>query len=255
MRTLTFHSFPGPHASDSHSLSISTSLSRPAKTVTDGTAWVTDLGYMQKSGRLIASTFNRTLKIYDVNSMDVCGGASDLESAPFSMDTWFNSRINTEFVVVGDVAGCCILYEVVERSEEDKNSDERYGMSRLWKSHAHSDWISRVIYLPVMGNVLSSSLDRSIAVLDLESGAEVRKLLGHSKGVFCMDWSQEHKFLASGGMDRNILVSSPRCARQFHCNTSPEVLLCFFCPLVALRTHIHSSLGNGDPSFPPMNAS
>lgn len=187
---------------------------------------MTDLAYMPKSGRLAASTFNRTIKLYDVNSMDVCGGASDLENAPFTLDGWYNSRMNTEFVVAGDVAGCVIMYEVVERAEEDKNSDERFGMSRLWKSRTHKDWVSGVRYLPEMANIVSASLDKTLAVIDLETGRDVRRLLGHTKGVFCMDWSTEHKFLVTGGMDRTIMLWNPYSPKAMASITGHNATVC-----------------------------
>lgn len=102
-----------------------------------------------------------------------------------------------------------MLYEVVERPEEDKNSDERYGMQRLWRSKTHTDWVSKVKYIPEMNVVVSASLDRTIAVCDMDTGQEMRRLMGHTKGIFCLDWSQNQKFLATGGMDRTVMIWNP----------------------------------------------
>lgn len=83
------------------------------KSFVDGTAWVTDISLLPRTNRLVACNFNRTIKLYDINSGDVCGGASDLESAPFTLESWYHNRMQAELVLAGDISECIGMFSVL----------------------------------------------------------------------------------------------------------------------------------------------
>ncbi|CAG9462107.1 unnamed protein product [Pedinophyceae sp. YPF-701] len=182
---------------------------RPLRTIPVASAWITGLRYCPRSQRVVSSLFNRTIKLFDAQNMDVCGGASDLEHAPLSLETWFSARKGTELLCTGDVGGQVILYDLVERLEEEKGSDERFGLTRMWKNKVHKDWVSSVCYVTGVNYVASASLDSTIAMLDANRKTVVKRLEGHTKGIFSVAWSEQYNFMVSGGMDRTLLLWNP----------------------------------------------
>ena len=65
--------------------------------------------------------------------------------------------------------------------------------------------ISRVEFHPQIRNVLvAAGKDRAIHIWDVESGRELRKLLGHTKRISSLAFSKDGKILASGSVDRTI---------------------------------------------------
>jgi len=47
----------------------------------------------------------------------------------------------------------------------------------------HTDWVTKVKYLDEMGSLCSSSLDKTLALYDVERRSPVRTLTGHAKGI------------------------------------------------------------------------
>jgi WD40 repeat protein len=66
-----------------------------------------------------------------------------------------------------------------------------------------------LLLLPSLDQIASASMDRSIRLWDMNSGKHKQTLEGHSKGVRCLAYSSEYRFLVSAGFDYDAMVWNP----------------------------------------------
>jgi WD40 repeat protein len=77
-----------------------------------------------------------------------------------------------------------------------------------WKPQ--KDWITDILAVPSLSNsIITSSMDGSIAISNINSQAEYRLLKGHKKPIYSIDYSDRYKIIASCGRDRAILFWNP----------------------------------------------
>lgn len=176
-----------------------------------GSAWVTDVAYLPRSHKIVVSSFNRSLQLYEVSEkMELVGALNDLEHIPMSLDTWRPEKKGSELLVFGDSGGYIQLLSLTDKPEDDMvNVHDRVGFDTVWKVRPHTDWVTRVRYIADLNAVTSCSLDKLICLTDVERRMPTRTLTGHAKSVYSFDWSRQYKFIASCGMDRNILLWNP----------------------------------------------
>lgn len=55
-----------------------------------------------------------------------------------------------------------------------------------------------------LDSIITSSLDTTLQIMNLEKGKGFRQLQGHEKAVFSFDWSQRLKLIASCGLEREM---------------------------------------------------
>lgn len=71
----------------------------------------------------------------------------------------------------------------------------------------HSDVIMDVLIVPNQSNrIITSSLDSTIKIYDLEKNETVHVLHGHKQGVVALAWSEDYEFLVSAGSEHEPLV-------------------------------------------------
>lgn len=61
-------------------------------------------------------------------------------------------------------------------------------------------------------SLVASVMDGSVYLLEFGANVPIRikkEYKGHTKGVFCSAWSNHFNFLATGGMDRAVLLWTP----------------------------------------------
>ena len=75
--------------------------------------------------------------------------------------------------------------------------------------HAHNDIVMDLITLTPLDNVVSASLDKTVAIWDTHTSARRQELRGHTKGVTALAYSEEYRTLVSAGFDHEALVWSP----------------------------------------------
>ena len=85
-----------------------------------------------------------------------------------------------------------------------------YGI-KVESSHAHKGWITKIKYYPDLTVIISSSLDGFIHHHSLEdlSYKEHRTFNLHQKGVNSFVYSPKHRFMASCGEERHIILWEP----------------------------------------------
>jgi len=80
----------------------------------------------------------------------------------------------------------------------------------------HTDIITGLESISSMGFLLSSSLDASVRMFDLQSGTEKNRFIGHRAGVVAVAYSTEYRFLLSAGSDHVVCVWSPFAESQVY---------------------------------------
>ena len=79
----------------------------------------------------------------------------------------------------------------------------------MWRQLLHTDWVCQLQYISELNSILSCSLDKRLCLADVEARVTVKYLDGHTQGVRAVDWSKAYSFIASGGLDRNVMLWNP----------------------------------------------
>eukprot|EP00002_Diphylleia_rotans_P021738 TRINITY_DN4239_c0_g1_i5.p1 TRINITY_DN4239_c0_g1~~TRINITY_DN4239_c0_g1_i5.p1 ORF type:complete len:926 (+),score=164.12 TRINITY_DN4239_c0_g1_i5:48-2825(+) len=181
-------------------------------------SWITGMIFMPSQQRIAVSSMDRTISFYDAFELKPVYRIRDFENAPLCIHhTVIGQR---SLLVFGDDRGN------IQYSWSEKGADfDRISFQKL---KVHTDWVTKVQYLPELGMFLSCSLDGSMKVTDLE-GKIHRSLEGHPKGVNCFDWSGPLKCIASCGLDKviklwNPYISKPTVSLVGHVSTVLKVV-------------------------------
>jgi len=165
--------------------------------------WLTDMAFLQHSNRLAVSSLDDGVTIYDM----VTEGkkvAAQLEPRVFghSVPLCLASHCDDskELLMIGDDSGAAHIYKMNERSWTGK---------RTCFFKKHSDHITKIGYVSDLSSMLSSSLDSTVNVYDLERDQLKRKFTQHQKEVYSFIWCPGSKVIASCGLERDIILWSP----------------------------------------------
>ena len=205
------------------------SLQVSARVSAHGFPWITALCWAPTLRMLVAATYERILAVIDPSTLERVGALPKLGALPLCASVW--QREGADLCAFGDDLGTVhVLTMRLDESEEKKHTDDRVRFAPLWKTSVHTDWVSRVRYIAELNMLCTASLDGKLALIDFERRAETRYLEGHAKGVYSFAWSPEHKFIASCGMDRSVLVWNPFSTKLLstlrgHVSSVAEVLV------------------------------
>lgn len=166
----------------------------------------------------------------------------DLIDAPMCVEMYpRGSRLDeSNLMVIGLDKGFVQMFDITPVIGQDKDDVAYLPNIKKWKPH--ESWITRIIATE-MDSVVSSSVDGTIKVLNIEHSTSHRTLVGHRKGVYSIDWNKGYKLLASCGMERDVFIWNPFISKevaQLQGHTAPLVDLCFnsnnHCELVTLAS-------------------
>jgi len=74
----------------------------------------------------------------------------------------------------------------------------------LLKCRPHDDWVTHLHSVPQLDCFISSSMDGTLKLSNIQTGANMRTLKGHEKGVRWFDFSERRKFIASCSSERRM---------------------------------------------------
>ena len=63
------------------------------KTINTGKSWVTCAKMLPFTHKLAVASFSRSMKIYDLNTYELCGAIQEIDYAPMSMDVWWEGCV------------------------------------------------------------------------------------------------------------------------------------------------------------------
>ena len=82
---------------------------------------------------------------------------------------------------------------------------------QIIEKQIHKGWITKIKFYPDLNYIVSSSLDGFIHIHDIEdlSYKENKTFNLHQKGVNSFVYSSKHRFIASCGEERHIIMWDP----------------------------------------------
>eukprot|EP01063_Lacrimia_lanifica_P005751 TRINITY_DN13485_c0_g1_i1.p1 TRINITY_DN13485_c0_g1~~TRINITY_DN13485_c0_g1_i1.p1 ORF type:complete len:1502 (+),score=533.36 TRINITY_DN13485_c0_g1_i1:41-4546(+) len=122
--------------------------------------------------------------------------------------------------------GAVQLWSLADKSGKSGEGGERTNVIHpYFKWSIHRDWVTHLMAAPDLGGFISSSLDNTVRVFDLEKEEVATKLTapptsyasgsGYRKkgGVYSFDYSADRNLLCSVGVSREALVWNPKAAQ------------------------------------------
>ena len=117
-------------------------------------------------------------------------------------------------MIVGDDCGNIALYDVQTKGMDGGGSLSASSY-RLTRDKRHTDWVTKVRKYQDLNFMISSSLDGTLKLGELERGRKATRVFGETdkhaakKGVYNFTWSSTVKVLASCGLERTVSLWSP----------------------------------------------
>ncbi|KAL3152253.1 hypothetical protein ABBQ32_001332 [Trebouxia sp. C0010 RCD-2024] len=185
-----------PTGQNRHSHMITSIINLPAK------------GHLK--GRYVTTGKDGTFRFWQAKGMEVCGSVPELVHTPVCLDCWRRPTSATdEVLAVGDIGGYVTLFDLQQNWSEQKRSENRWSLGQVWRQLLHTDWVCQLQYISELNSILSCSLDKRLCLADVEARVTVKYLEGHTQGVRAVDWSKAYSFIASGGLDRSVMLWNP----------------------------------------------
>ena len=178
-------------------------------------SWVTDCKHFAYSNRLVASSIDRSVTFYDATSYEQTAQLSGLDTSPLCIGYW--QDLEYERMILGDDAGNISLFDVLPEKLNQDAADGSLSAAqhRIYRDRRHADWVTKCQFYPELNFMVSSSLDGTLKIGDLERRSRHCRQLGEvdkhgaKKGVYSFEWSNLFKVLASCGLERNVNVWNP----------------------------------------------
>lgn len=79
-------------------------------------------------------------------------------------------------------------------------------MEKLQQHYVLHDSTTSVCWHPCANYLISTGKDGKVIIVDVMEGRPLYTLGGHQGAVFCVRFSADGEFFASGGADRHIMV-------------------------------------------------
>eukprot|EP00887_Chlorella_sp_A99_P002238 scaffold10.g2238.t1 len=191
----------------------------PVQSVRNGDAWVTGCTWVEGPvwSKLAVGAMDRTISFYDAarGSLELCSRVSCpgqlgpplclAQLGPASLQALGGRQAPLAW---GDTQGGVYMLS----SEPPPPRCERplaQGRDFRTLHFEHSDWVTQLLHLPDVG-LLSSSLDASLKILDLQRGMVAATVGLHKKGVRSFAYSRAFSVVASGGVERSVLLWQPK---------------------------------------------
>eukprot|EP00930_Biecheleria_cincta_P037482 TRINITY_DN25736_c0_g1_i1.p1 TRINITY_DN25736_c0_g1~~TRINITY_DN25736_c0_g1_i1.p1 ORF type:complete len:1103 (-),score=189.58 TRINITY_DN25736_c0_g1_i1:90-3398(-) len=187
------------------------------------TTWLSACCWMSKKRRLAVAATDFRIYFYD-SSFSQVTQMEHKEGTPVSLgytESHDSKSSDREILMIGDEFGWVSVYNMEhdwgdqEPKLEDRKPDDKKANPHA--SHAsrvrhHTDWVTKVGFVSQLQAMVTSSLDGEINLCDIQynkrkDGRDAVRL--HKKGVHSWCWCERHKFFASGGADRVIILWEP----------------------------------------------
>ncbi|KAJ5069446.1 wd40 repeat domain 95 [Anaeramoeba ignava] len=171
--------------------------------VNQNNTMLTDSCKIENDDLIAISSCARKIHLYHLPSFDFIDEIVDIPNIPLCLHSWSNYQ--DKFLSFGDEKGQIFIMKKMINSEK---KFFKINNNNSIKLIPHKDWISQI---KLWGNIgiLSSSYDKTLKITDIENQSVIETLEGHEKACFCFDTCSSLGFIASGGLERSILIWSP----------------------------------------------
>ena len=175
--------------------------------------WFTCFSVSEESSIIIAGTANRRIVFIDF----LTGEKTSEIRVPHPIQTiqvhsqkdkYIGSKIETLWM--GDTGGCILMGTLTGFSVH--KTYERYSV--------HTDWVTKVEYVPELQSLLSSSLDKSLVMWDCVTNTIKKRFYststGHVSGILTFVWLPSLRIIVSSGVDRFFVYWNPYTGKVVH---------------------------------------
>lgn len=194
----------------------------PTRSLRNGGGWVTDIAHMASQPVAVCSV-DRTISFYDSgrSSLEPLARINNLENVPMCAH-WLRVS-DCDMLLWGDDHGHINAYSFDDEwgSEHiapgqgiEVGNKKLPGMKPHTPFKLHNDWVTKVFYLNHSGCLLSSSMDSTLRMVDLERKKPKWTVDEHLRGVYSFDFCRSYNFVASCGVERHILMWNPFTGRS-----------------------------------------
>ena len=186
--------------------------------------YVTSVAYMPLSNRMAVASMKNSVVFFDLSCKEkriVCKiPIVDFKHAtPLCLSYYIEKTTGLEVLLVGDDTGSVFLYTFSDRfwhlcdgtlSCHDTHYSKHVTHTKM---HKHTDHVTQVEFIPALNCLVTSSLDATLKVIDLDRKRIRRDFRQHKKAVYSFVWCEVAKAIASVGLERVILLWSPYSIR------------------------------------------
>jgi WD40 repeat protein len=174
--------------------------------------WFTCFSVSEECSTIIACTANRRIVFIDFLTGEKTSETKvqhpiQTIQVYLQKEKYFGSAIETLWM--GDTGGGILMGTLAD-----------FRIDKKFERHAvHTDWITKVEYVPELQAVLSSSLDKTLVMFDCATST-IRKRLystdGHVSGILTFAWLPSLRMIVSSGVDRFFVYWNPYTAKVVH---------------------------------------
>uniref|UniRef100_A0A6U6E0C0 EF-hand domain-containing protein n=1 Tax=Guillardia theta TaxID=55529 RepID=A0A6U6E0C0_GUITH len=196
------------------------------KTISLGKTWVLALCLLRHAAKLVLSTDDRKIKVFDVHTWEQSVEV-ELSGQAYCLCSW--RKDDTEYIAYGNEVGDVTVVDY-EKGVRDFRNDHsmRKGKRRAsnwavsWTRNIHSGWINQISMIEDLGGLVTCSTDGAINIFEFpfqndpvkKDKVLMKRVLTpqykvNQKPIKCFVWVESLKLIVSGGMERELTVWNP----------------------------------------------
>lgn len=191
----------------------------PQRTIRNGKGWITDIALMSSQPMAVCSN-ERTISFYDSyrTSLDELGRIVNLDNVPLWCE--YIRQSDHDLFLYADEMGFIYNYVLEDQwgadstgpnAEVEIGSKKLTGMRLTGPIHVHNDWITmfKQQSQSTTLDLITSSMDCYVKLFDLEKRETKWEVMAHSRGVYGFDVCKAFNFIATCGVERDIMLWNP----------------------------------------------
>ena len=185
---------------------------------------------LPRTGKLYTAAADRMIRVYDLHTWELQKKVL-LANVATCMCTWQHG--DNEILAYGDDKGQITIVNasqgfVSATADEPLDSQLAKWASSVRKK-VHQGWVHDIHMIDELGGIMSCGDESAILIYeyplrdhpdrvhhryDVVPKRTLRSHRGHSKGVRCLAWVSSQKVIASGGLERIIIIWNPYTGNQ-----------------------------------------
>ena len=196
----------------------------PHRTIRNGKGWITDIALMNTQPMAVCSN-ERTISFYDSyrTSLDELGRIVNLDNVPLWCE--YIRQSDHDLFLYADEMGFIYNYVLEDQwgadstgpnAEVEVGSKKLQGMRLTGPIQVHNDWITmfKQQSQSTTLDLITSSMDCYVKLFDLEKRETKWQVLAHTRGVYGFDVCKAFNFIATCGVERDIMLWNPFTGRS-----------------------------------------
>lgn len=191
----------------------------PQKMIRNGNGWITDVALMGSQPMAVCSN-DRIITFYDScrSSLDMLGRIINLDNVPLCCE--YIRQTDHDLFIYADDRGFMHPYVLEDQwgsevsgpsAEAEIGIKKLSGMKTIGPIQVHTDWVTQFKQQKQSTtlDLITSSMDCQLKLFDLEKKETKWSVTGHNRGVYGFDVCKAYDFIASCGVERDIMLWNP----------------------------------------------